>query len=90
MPGRTAQNVELVKPLDLNLLWKAFELMQISKHLTETYEQNREICDKYVHSTARGHEAIQLAAGLQLKEYDYAAPYYRDEAMLLGMGLEPY
>lgn len=90
MPGRTAQNVELVKPLDLNLLWKAFELMQISKHLTETYEQNREICDKYVHSTARGHEAIQLAAGLQLKEYDYVAPYYRDEAMLLGMGLEPF
>jgi 2-oxoisovalerate dehydrogenase E1 component len=45
---------------------------------------------KYVHSTSRGHEAIQLAAGMQLLECDYAAPYYRDESMLLGMGMSPY
>jgi 2-oxoisovalerate dehydrogenase E1 component len=90
MAGRIAQNVELVKSVDINILWRAYELMQMAKGLTDTYEENREVCDKYVHSTSRGHEAIQLAAGLQLKEFDYAAPYYRDEAMLLGMGLEPY
>src|SRR5690606_3582473 len=42
------------------------------------------------HSTSRGHEAIQLAAGLQLKPCDYVSPYYRDESMMLGMGWQPY
>lgn len=68
---------------------KAFELMCCVKYMAETYDENRQIC-KYVHSTSRGHEAIQLAAGMQLKPCDYAAPYYRDESMLLGMGWEPY
>jgi 2-oxoisovalerate dehydrogenase E1 component len=81
-----------VKKVGINneLLWKAYELMQVSKRMAETYEENKEVCSKYVHSTSRGHEAIQLAAGLQLKEYDYASLYYRDESMLLGLGLEPY
>jgi 2-oxoisovalerate dehydrogenase E1 component len=77
-------------PIDRTILLKAYELMHTAKRMAETYEENKEVCSKYVHSTSRGHEAIQLAAGLQLKPYDYASPYYRDEAMLLGMGLEPY
>ena len=72
------------------LLLKAYELMCVSIGMADIYETNREISSKYVHSTSRGHEAIQLAVGLQLKEFDYAAPYYRDESMLLGLGLEPY
>ncbi len=76
--------------VDLQILLHAYELMCTARRMAETYEENREICSKYVHSTSRGHEAIQLAAGLQLKAYDYASPYYRDESMLLGIGLEPY
>ncbi|CAN5379375.1 thiamine pyrophosphate-dependent enzyme [soil metagenome] len=76
--------------VDLTTLLKAYELMQTAKRMGETYEENREVCSKYVHSTSRGHEAIQLAMGLQLKSYDYASLYYRDESMLLGIGLEPY
>ncbi len=57
--------------------------------MAETYEANRAVC-KYVHSTSRGHEAIQLAVGLQLLPVDYVSPYYRDESMLLGMGYQPY
>jgi 2-oxoisovalerate dehydrogenase E1 component len=72
------------------IILKAYELMCVAKRMAETYDENREVCSKYVHSTSRGHEAIQLAAGLQLKAYDYASLYYRDESMLLGMGLEPY
>ena len=81
-----------VKKVGINneMLWKAYELMQVSKRMSETYEENRDVCSKYVHSTSRGHEAIQLAAGLQLKEFDYASLYYRDESMLLGLGMEPY
>ncbi|PTX20224.1 2-oxoisovalerate dehydrogenase E1 component [Pontibacter mucosus] len=76
--------------LDLELLRRAYLLMNTAKTMAETYEENRAICSKYVHSTSRGHEAIQLAAALQLKPYDYAALYYRDDSMLLGMGLQPY
>jgi len=68
---------------------KAFELMCCAKYMAIVYEENRAIT-KYVHSTSRGHEAIQLATAFQLNPCDYAAPYYRDESMLLGMGWEPY
>lgn len=75
--------------LDTDILLKAYELMCTSKRMAELYDENREAC-RYVHSTSRGHEAIQLAAGLQLTPADYVSPYYRDESMLLGIGLEPY
>lgn len=59
-----------------------------ARFMAETYEANRQIC-KYVHSTSRGHEAIQLATAFHLLPCDYVSPYYRDESMLLGMGFQP-
>ncbi len=76
--------------LSSTLLLQAYELMCTARRMADLYDENREVCSKYVHSTSRGHEAIQLAVGLQLKPWDYASLYYRDESMLLGMGLEPY
>lgn len=76
--------------LSKDVLVKAYELMCTARRMAETYEENRDICSKYVHSTSRGHEAIQVAAGLQLKPYDFASVYYRDESMLLAMGLHPH
>lgn len=76
--------------IDRAILLKAYTLMCTAKRLADLYDENRDICSKYVHSTSRGHEAIQLAAGLQLKPIDFASLYYRDESMLLGMGIEPY
>ncbi|MEO8664183.1 MAG: thiamine pyrophosphate-dependent enzyme [Ignavibacteria bacterium] len=75
--------------IEKEILLKAYATMCTSKRMAEIYDENRQIC-KYVHSTSRGHEAIQLAVGMQLKEIDYVSPYYRDESILLGMGLEPY
>jgi 2-oxoisovalerate dehydrogenase E1 component len=72
-----------------DILIEAYTLMCTAKAMAETYDANRNIC-KYVHSTSRGHEAIQLAVGMQLQPYDYCSPYYRDESILLGMGLSPY
>jgi len=57
--------------------------------MDETYEANRQIC-KYVHSTSRGHEAIQLATAFQLLPCDYVSPYYRDESLLLALDFTPY
>lgn len=72
------------------ILKKAFLKMATAKALTELYEASFKQVSKYVHATSRGHEAIQLAVGLQLKPQDYVGPYYRDDAMLLAMGLTPY
>ncbi len=63
--------------------------MCVAKEMAATYEANRQTC-RYVHSTSRGHEAIQLATAFQLLPCDYVSPYYRDESMLLGMGFTPY
>lgn len=71
------------------ILLNAYELMCKARAMAAIYDENRNITE-YVHSTSKGHEAIQLAVGLQLKDFDYAAPYYRDESMLLAMGLKPY
>lgn len=57
--------------------------------MAEIYDANRQIC-KYVHSTSRGHEAIQIATAFHLQNCDYVSPYYRDESMLLGLGYSPY
>jgi 2-oxoisovalerate dehydrogenase E1 component len=75
--------------MDKKLLLKAYRLMMTAKAMADIYEENRSIC-KYVHSTSRGHEAIQLATGLQLKPQDFISPYYRDESIMLGMGWRPY
>ncbi|NOS91885.1 MAG: tungsten formylmethanofuran dehydrogenase [Cyclobacteriaceae bacterium] len=79
---------------DLNapreILLKAYQLMCTARSMAQLYDDHKEICAKYVHSTSRGHEAIQLAAAFQLTPHDFVAPYYRDESILLGLGLQPY
>jgi 2-oxoisovalerate dehydrogenase E1 component len=59
------------------------------KEMAGTYEANRSVC-KYVHSTSRGHEAIQLATAFQLQPKDFVSPYYRDESLILGLGFTPF
>jgi 2-oxoisovalerate dehydrogenase E1 component len=75
--------------MDKKILLRAYRTMMTAKAMADIYEENRSIC-KYVHSTSKGHEAIQLALGFQLKSYDWVSPYYRDESLMLGMGWRPY
>ncbi|GAA0730997.1 dehydrogenase E1 component subunit alpha/beta [Aquimarina litoralis] len=72
------------------VLQKAFSLLCTAKSMAELYEDNFKVVSKYVHATSRGHEAIQIAVAMQLLPQDYAFPYYRDDAMLLGIGMRPY
>jgi len=76
--------------IDKKVLQKAWELMSTAVAMTKIYEDNFKFTSKYVHATSRGHEAIQLAVGMQLKPQDWMAPYYRDDSMLLGIGMRPY
>ncbi len=71
------------------ILKEGFKYICTAKTLTEVYEENFKLVSKYVHATSRGHEAIQVAAGMQLLPQDFLYPYYRDDAMLLGMKVTP-
>lgn len=79
-----------MQSVPVSILEKAFRLMATAKAMTELYEAQFKVVSKYVHATSRGHEAIQLAVALQLLPQDYAFPYYRDDSMLLGIGMRPY
>ncbi len=84
------QKPSAVHRVPSTVLEKAFRLMATAKAMTDIYEANFKFVSKYVHATSRGHEAIQLAVGLQLLPQDYAYPYYRDDSILLGIGLRPF
>ncbi len=73
-----------------NTLLKAWQLMCTARAMSDIYEKNSKVTSKYVHATSRGHEAIQLALGLQLLPQDFVAPYYRDDSILLAIGITPY
>ncbi len=90
MPASTAQSKKPIDRPDQDLLLKAWELMCTAKAMTDIYEENAKFTSKYVHATSRGHEAVQLAVGLQLQRQDFVSPYYRDDSILLGMGMRPY
>ncbi|MBV7269324.1 tungsten formylmethanofuran dehydrogenase [Winogradskyella sp. WHY3] len=79
-----------MKDMNKDILKKGFSKLCTAKAMAELYEENFKQVSKYVHATSRGHEAIQVALGMQLLPQDYAFPYYRDDAMLLSFGLEPY
>lgn len=72
-----------------DVLLRAYRHMMQARATADVYEEHRSIT-KYVHSTSRGHEAIQIATGMQLKKDDWVSPYYRDESMLLAIGFKPY
>ena len=76
--------------MNKELLKKAFANLCTAKAMTEIYEANFKVVSKYVHATSRGHEVIQTAIGMQLQPQDYAFPYYRDDSMLLAIGMKPY
>jgi 2-oxoisovalerate dehydrogenase E1 component len=76
--------------MDKETLIKAYANLVTAKAMTFLYEENFKLVSKYVHATSRGHEVIQTAVGMQLKPQDYVFPYYRDDSMLLAIGMKPY
>ncbi|HIL66837.1 MAG TPA: tungsten formylmethanofuran dehydrogenase, partial [Flavobacteriales bacterium] len=80
----------MTNQLPKDVLKKAYSLMCTARAMSDIYEKNKEVTSKYVHATSKGHESIQLAVGLQLTKNDWVAPYYRDDSILLGIGITPY
>lgn len=90
MEDLTLKDAALKTKISLDILKKAFELMCTAKSMTELYEANKEVTAKYVHATSRGHEAVQIALGLQLLPQDFLSAYYRDDSILLSIGMRPF
>jgi 2-oxoisovalerate dehydrogenase E1 component len=90
VPTSDSKKRKIRSNLPEEVLIKAFELMCTAKSMSELYEANKEVTAKYVHATSRGHEAVQLALGMQLKPQDYLSAYYRDDSILLAIGMKPY
>ncbi|MFN8698552.1 MAG: thiamine pyrophosphate-dependent enzyme [Flavobacteriales bacterium] len=88
----TASRTESQSPATISsdTLLRAFELMSTARAMSDIYEENAKVTSKYVHATSRGHEACQLALGMQLKACDYLSAYYRDDSILLGIGMTPF
>jgi 2-oxoisovalerate dehydrogenase E1 component len=76
--------------LTTGLLLRAYRTLCTAREMTILYEEKVQITAKYVHATSRGHEAIQIATGMLLKAQDYLSAYYRDDSMLLAIGMEPF
>lgn len=72
------------------ILFRAYKLMCTSARMASIYDEEKAIASKYVHSTSRGHEAIQIAAAMHLLPKDYLSVYYRDESLMLALGIPPY
>lgn len=75
--------------LSKEILARAYHTMSLVNRMAVIYDENRTVC-KYVHSSSRGHEAIQIATGMQLLPCDFVSPYYRDESIMLSIGYEPF
>ena len=71
-------------------LLKAYKLMIISRRLDDKMLIMLKQGKGFFHIGAAGHEAAQLAAAFNLKHReDWAFPYYRDLAFVLGFGMTP-
>jgi len=90
MTTSVLESTILKTKISTETLKKAYRLMCTAKSMAELYEANKEVTAKYVHATSRGHEAIQIALGLQLLPQDFVSPYYRDDSVLLSIGITPF
>ena len=75
--------------LSQEILLEAFKHVAMARAMSTHYEANFKEVSTYVHATSRGHEVIQIAAGMCLSPGDYLSAYYRDDALLLASGLTP-
>ena len=89
--ANSAPRTQAPGELSRDELLRLYRTMLLSRRLDDKELQLKTQSKSFFQISGAGHEAILVAAGMQLEPgRDWFFPYYRDRALCLALGLTPY